>query len=125
MATITRQDFFVIGAFVCLIYYCVDATDIVGSFLNSRSSVALGNWSYSIYLWHAPMHFAVMNAFAACNYPVENLRQLSARLLIIGTALTVVALAAFSYKYFEVPIRRALVFHVTAFAALLMPRTFP
>jgi len=125
MATITKQDFLVIGAFVCLICYSIDTTDVFGRFLNCPLSMALGSWSYSVYLWHAPMHFAVMNAFATCNYSVENLGRLGARLLALATALMVVVLAAFSNKYFENRVRRSLILHSTAFTDLLIPRTFP
>jgi hypothetical protein len=75
----TRLDIVIVGAFGCLISYGVNATDALGRLLNSRLSVALGNWSYSIYLWHAPMQYAVMATFAASGYPVSNLGLSNAR----------------------------------------------
>jgi hypothetical protein len=33
--------------------------------------MALGNWTYGIYLW--PTHYAVMAIFAAIGYPVSSL----------------------------------------------------
>jgi peptidoglycan/LPS O-acetylase OafA/YrhL len=106
-ALITHLDFLMVGAMACLIYYCVNATDpLVGTLLNSRPSVALGKWSYSIYLWHTPTHFAVMATLAALHYSISNLSVLSARLLILSTTLAVVAISAVHYQYFETPMRR-------------------
>ena len=47
----------------------------------------LGNWSYSVYLWHVPVYLAVMVGFAADFHPVSQLNPLSARLLLLATAL--------------------------------------
>jgi peptidoglycan/LPS O-acetylase OafA/YrhL len=116
LATITRLDLLIVGAFGCLIYYLVNAEEAFGRLLNSRPSVALGNWSYSIYLWHAPMHYAVMTTFAARGYPVINLGLRSARLLLSATALAVVGLSAVSYQYFETRVRLSLVRHTTTVA---------
>jgi len=107
-AMITRLDLFMVAAFGCLLYYGASDTDRVGKLLNSRPLVALGNWSYSIYLWHAPGHYAVMGAFAAIGHPVVQLGLTSSRLLLLTTALAVVALSAFHYRYFETPCRRFL-----------------
>jgi peptidoglycan/LPS O-acetylase OafA/YrhL len=106
LAIISRLDLFVVGAFGCLIYYSARATDIFGRLLNSWPLVCLGDWSYSIYLWHAPTHYAVMASFAALNYPVSNLGLLGSRLLLLVTVAGVLALSAFHYRYFETPVRR-------------------
>lgn len=103
---LTRQDCLVVGGFACIVHYCVGARDIFGRLLNSRPAVALGNWSYSIYLWHAPTHFAIMAAFAVCSNPVSNLSLLNARLLFLATVLLVVGLSAATHKYYEKPMRR-------------------
>ena len=109
LATVTRLDLLMVAAFGCLIYYSArNTTDRVGKLLNSRPLVALGNWSYSIYLWHAPGHYAVMAAFAFIGYPVTQLGLASSRLLLFTTALAVVVLSAFHYRYFETPCRRFL-----------------
>jgi peptidoglycan/LPS O-acetylase OafA/YrhL len=106
-ALITHLDFLMVSGFACMIYYCVNASDsLAGKLLNSRSSVALGKWSYSIYLWHVPMYFAVMAVLAALNHPVTDLSVLSARLLILLLTLVVVAVSAVHYEYFETPMRR-------------------
>jgi len=86
LAVVTRLDFLFVGAFGCLIFYCVSATDALAKLLNSRASVALGNWWFSIYLWHVPTHYAVMAMFAAIGVPVSTLGVSTARLLILGTS---------------------------------------
>ena len=109
LAIVSRLDFLIVGAFACLMYYAINATNAFGRLLNSRPSVALGNWSYSIYLWHAPTHCAVMAVFAATGNPVGNLGLSSARLLSLTTVLVVVGLSAVQYQYFETPVRRFIV----------------
>jgi peptidoglycan/LPS O-acetylase OafA/YrhL len=51
-------DFLTIIALGCVIILALEDRGFVGAFLNSRPMEALGDWSYSIYLWHAPVHFA-------------------------------------------------------------------
>jgi peptidoglycan/LPS O-acetylase OafA/YrhL len=106
LGAISHFDLFVVGAFACLIYYSASATDVVGKLLNSSPLVCLGDWSYSVYLWHAPTHYAVMTSFAALNYPVSNLGLWGSRLLLLATVAGVLALSAFHYQYFETPVRR-------------------
>jgi peptidoglycan/LPS O-acetylase OafA/YrhL len=102
---VTKIDLLAVLAFACFIYYSVSADDLPTKLLNSHISVALGNWSYSIYLLHAPVHFAVMVAFAACQHPVSQLDLRSARILLFGTAFVVVALAAVHNRFIEMPLR--------------------
>ena len=104
-AATTRMDFLAVCAFACLIYYSVPAKNVFGKLLNSRALAALGRWSYSIYLLHAPVHFAVMAALVAYRHPVSQLDSPSARVLLLATALVVVALAALHYRYVETPLR--------------------
>jgi peptidoglycan/LPS O-acetylase OafA/YrhL len=108
VAAATRLDLFMVAAFGGLIYYSATDNDRAGRLLNSRPLVALGNWSYSIYLWHAPGHYAVMAAFAAVGYPVTRLGLTSSRLLLLTTALAVIALSALHYRYLEKLCRRLL-----------------
>jgi peptidoglycan/LPS O-acetylase OafA/YrhL len=103
---LTHQDFLIVGGFVGLTYYGIYATDSLGRLLNSRPALSLGNWSYSIYLWHAPVHMAVTGLFAASRHPVGNFDMLEARLVLIVTALFVVAVSAMTYQRFEKPMRR-------------------
>ena len=97
LAAITPLDLFIVAAFGCFIYYSVNDKGPVAKLLNSRSLVSLGDWSYSIYLWHAPGHLALMVVFAAVGYPVSRLGLASSRLLLSMTALAVVAVSAFCY----------------------------
>jgi peptidoglycan/LPS O-acetylase OafA/YrhL len=55
-----EADFLVVDAFPGLVCYSVNTKDEFGKLLNSKFWVALGNWSYSINLWQAPTHDAVM-----------------------------------------------------------------
>jgi peptidoglycan/LPS O-acetylase OafA/YrhL len=106
----SRLDFFVVVAFGCLLYHAAGTKDTYGRLLNSRPLVALGNWSYSVYLWHAPTHYAVMASFAAIGLPVNHLGLLSSRLLLLVTGLAVVGLSAFNYQFFEIPVRRLVLY---------------
>lgn len=109
-ALLTHLDFLMVGSFGFVIYYCANATNVLAvRLLNSRPSVALGNWSYSIYLWQAPTHYAVMTLFAAIGYPVSNLSLSRARLLVLATSLSAVGISAVHYRYFEMPTRRLIV----------------
>jgi peptidoglycan/LPS O-acetylase OafA/YrhL len=108
LGTLTHLDVFIVGAFACLIYYCAVATGPLARVLNSSPSVALGRWSYSIYLWHVPTHYAVMALFGAIGIPVGLLGVSSSRVLILGTTLIVIGLSAVHYKFFEAPVRRAI-----------------
>ena len=106
-ALLTHLDFLMVGSFGCVIYYCANAKNAVAvRLLNSRPSVAFGNWSYSIYLWQAPTHYGVMTLFAGIGYSISNLSLSSARLLVLATSLAVVGISAVHYRYFERPMRR-------------------
>jgi peptidoglycan/LPS O-acetylase OafA/YrhL len=106
-ALVTHLDFLMVAGFVGIIYYCVNApNELPCRLLNSRPAVALGNWSYSVYLWHAPTQYCVMATFAAFGHPVAGLSLSSARLLVLATTLAIVGIAALHYEYFEKPMRR-------------------
>jgi peptidoglycan/LPS O-acetylase OafA/YrhL len=110
LSLVTHVDFLLVGAFGCLIYLSINARGALATaLLNSRPSVALGKWSYSIYLWHAPVHYIVIAMFAAIGLPVSTLGLSGARLLLLATALVVVGLSAVSFEYFESPVRSLIV----------------
>jgi peptidoglycan/LPS O-acetylase OafA/YrhL len=108
LGRLTHLDVLIVGTFACLIYYCAVATDPLARILNSGPSVALGRWSYSIYLWHVPTHYAVMALFGAIGIPVGLLGVSSSRLLVLATTLIVIGLSAVHYEFFEAPVRRAI-----------------
>ena len=112
LAALTRWDIATVGVLACVIYYGAKPTTFLARLLNSAPAVAVGAWSYSIFLWHAPAHYAVMAMFSAYGHPTQTLDVTAARLLMMATMLGVVCLSALTFKYFEVPardlIRRAL-----------------
>lgn len=101
-----HQDCTVVYALACLVLCCAESTGVLRGILNSRPAVALGNWSYSIYLWHVPTHCALMALFAAIGHPVNRFDLSGARLLVLATLLVVCGLSALSYRCVEVPLRR-------------------
>jgi peptidoglycan/LPS O-acetylase OafA/YrhL len=105
LAKASGWDVFAIGALACLIHHGVDAETVLARILNSRAAVALGTWSYSIYLWHVPTHYLVMGIFGAAGHPVSGLSPSNARILEGVTMLAVIGIAALSFRYFERPIR--------------------
>jgi peptidoglycan/LPS O-acetylase OafA/YrhL len=105
---LSRMDFIAICGFAFLIIYCSHSTALLATILETRPFITLGNWSYSVYLWHVPVYLAVTVGFAANHNPVSQLNPPSARLLLLATTLAVVSLAALHYRYIEIPIRHKL-----------------
>jgi peptidoglycan/LPS O-acetylase OafA/YrhL len=108
LGLLTHQDCLVVVGLACLILYSVGATDLFGRILNCRPAILLGNWSYGVYLWHAPVHMAIMGVLAAHRVPIGSLNPSIATLLALAAAVLVIGLSAVSYGYFERPIRRVL-----------------
>jgi peptidoglycan/LPS O-acetylase OafA/YrhL len=106
LAATTRWDIATVGVFAYLIYYGVNGTTLLARLLDSAPALAMGAWSYSIFLWHVPVHYAVMAMFSAYGHPTETLDVATARLLILATSVAVVCLSALTFHYFEVPARR-------------------
>jgi len=98
-------DVFFVGTLGCLIHYCTTSTAPVTQLLASRVAAGLGALSYSIYLWHAPVQYAVMGTCAALGHPVPHLGPSAARALAAGTLTLIVALSALSWRYVERPLR--------------------
>ena len=105
LAAVSGWDIFLVAALACLIHHGTDGSTPVARLLDSRGFVALGAWSYSVYLWHAPTHYAVMGLFAAAGHPLAALSRSQARAVVLATMLTVIALSAVSLQYFERPLR--------------------
>jgi peptidoglycan/LPS O-acetylase OafA/YrhL len=108
IAVFVHQDCLIVGALACLVFYAVGARRRLSTILNSSTLTALGNWSYSIYLWHVPTLYAVIASFAVLGHPVAKLSEPRALVLLTATVPAVLAVSAFSYRYFEMPMRRLL-----------------
>jgi peptidoglycan/LPS O-acetylase OafA/YrhL len=106
LAALMRWDIAIVGVLACLVYYGVNATTLLARLLASAPAIAIGAWSYSIFLWHAPAHYAVMALFAAYGHPTGTLEVATTRWLMLGTVLAVVGLSALTFNCFEVPARR-------------------
>ncbi len=106
LSAVTRADYVAVCGLAFIIYYCADATHLLARSLEIRPLVTLGNWSYSVYLWHVPVSCAIMVAFSAGHHPVSELDTSHARLLLLTTAVAVVTIAALHYRYVEKPMRR-------------------
>jgi peptidoglycan/LPS O-acetylase OafA/YrhL len=106
LAALTRWDIAAVGVLACLVYYGANPTTLLARLLNSAPAIAVGAWSYSIFLWHAPAHYAVMAMFSAYGHPTQTLDATAARLLMMATMLGVVCLSALTFNCFEVPARR-------------------
>lgn len=106
-------DVFLVGTLACLVHHCTTSTAPLAKLLASRIALALGALSYSIYLWHAPVQYAVMGACAALGHPVAGLGPGSARVLAAATLAVIVALSALSWRYIERPMRGFLRRHLS------------
>jgi peptidoglycan/LPS O-acetylase OafA/YrhL len=107
-AALTHWDIAIVGVFACLVSYGANAKTILARSLGSGPAIAIGAWSYSIFLLHAPVHYAVMAGFSAYGYPTATLDVATARWLMLSTMLAVVCLSTLTFDYFEVPARRAI-----------------
>jgi peptidoglycan/LPS O-acetylase OafA/YrhL len=76
-----------------LLFAGTNNSNLVTRALATRSMVKIGDWSYSIYLWHWPLI-----VFAGVLWPNLSWIQLFAAILSIGPAIA-------SYKWVEQPIR--------------------
>ena len=106
VTALTRWDVAIVGVLGYVVYYGANPTTLLARLLSSGPAIALGAWSYSIFLWHAPTHYAVMAMFSAYGHPVETLDATTARVLMLATMLAVVCLSALTFSCFEVPARR-------------------
>jgi len=88
------EDMISTACFAVLIFSSqTDRIKMVGS----RPFLALGNWSYSIYMLHIPARIIIGMIFGAKLGPVS--------LFVVLLAATV-SLGALSYRFFEMPIRK-------------------
>jgi peptidoglycan/LPS O-acetylase OafA/YrhL len=106
LGALTGWDLGAVGVFACLVYWGVNTTSPLARLLGCRPAIALGAWSYSIFLWHVPVHYGVMVMFSAYGHPTDTLGIMRARLLILATMVGVIGLSALTFNFFEVPARR-------------------
>jgi peptidoglycan/LPS O-acetylase OafA/YrhL len=106
LAAFTHWDILVVAAFGFLIYNGVHDSSVLARVLSARPAIALGDYSYSIYLLHAPIHYAIMAICASRGYSLTKLSPEIARIWIGMTSLVVIGLSALAFNYFELPIRR-------------------
>jgi peptidoglycan/LPS O-acetylase OafA/YrhL len=71
-------------------------------FLRWKPLVRLGDWSYSLYLLHVPVAFSLARAIDNRFGAVMSLDQMAA-LVLLGTVAITMPLAAFSFRWIELP----------------------
>lgn len=108
VAVIMRWDPVLIMACAGILVLSAEATGWRAALLRSRPLRALGDWSYGIYLWHAPVHFAVAAVAAEFGIQVTTIDGPPAAVVMMGTVAGVMVLAAATYRWVEVPARAAL-----------------
>lgn len=82
-----------VGATLLLVLAGTEPTNAVTQALGSRPAVAVGDWSYSVYLWHWPLI-----TFSAIIWPKSSMALVLAALVSFAPALA-------SYRWVEQPIR--------------------
>jgi peptidoglycan/LPS O-acetylase OafA/YrhL len=107
--SLLRFDILIVAALASAMCWAIEGPRLVSSILNCRYALTIGDWSYGIYLWHAPIHYLVMaGALAVFGRPLSSLDRAAAIALDLATIAAVIAAAGLSYRYFETPMRRRL-----------------
>lgn len=104
--TLLGFDVFFVVSMACVVLLGVGGSGTVRSLLETKPLKKLGDWSYGIYLWHAPIHFGISTAIGATGYSVGQLQVSQARYLAVATAICVIVVAAVFYELYEVPARK-------------------
>jgi peptidoglycan/LPS O-acetylase OafA/YrhL len=85
---------------------------LVGRLLSLRPARVLGDWSYSLYLWHWPV----------IRIAEDHLQQRRLSLVALAFALVaIVALSAATYRWVETPFRRGVVWSRPRYGVALYP----
>lgn len=94
-----------IAAIVAVMLLAIPARGIIHTALNRGPLRFLGDISYSIYLWHAPVHLAIEGVLLRAGVDLPHLS--AASRLAIGAAmlLATILIATLGYRGFEVPAR--------------------
>ncbi len=74
-----------------------------GSWLGIAPIQRIGDWSYSIYLWHWPLWVFAFGWLSLRGYDVDAAEKISLKIPLLLVSL---AVGAVSYRYIEQPFRR-------------------
>ena len=103
------NDALIIAPFALLVFATQTDTGIFSKLLAEKSLMALGLWSYSIYLLHIPVKRVMDNVWPKfVTSPLELTVEQSAAGLFIVLIITTIGAGAVSYIFFETPARRVL-----------------
>ena len=103
------NDALIIAPFALLVFATQTDTGILSKLLTEKSLIALGLWSYSIYLLHIPVKRVMDNVWPKfVTSPLELTVEQSAAGGFIVLIITTIGAGAVSYIFFETPARRVL-----------------
>jgi peptidoglycan/LPS O-acetylase OafA/YrhL len=106
LAVALKFDALFVPAFAALIIVATEAGGRWRRWLNSGALPWLGDHSYSIYLWHAPVHFALAGIMAHLGMHVAALGPEGSGVAIALALAVTFAVATIGYRWFEHPARR-------------------
>lgn len=94
--------------FAAALILAVEAKGVLATALNVGPLIWLGNLSYSIYMWHAPVHIALTAVLARLGIDAYTLPPRPALLLVAVALALIFAIASAGYRWVERPARRAI-----------------
>jgi peptidoglycan/LPS O-acetylase OafA/YrhL len=97
------QDALLVVAQGCLVVLCLDARSPLFATLNAARSRRLGDISYSIYLWHVVVQFAIAAMIIESGIGFALNSTLGTVTCVALTLLSTVVIAHWSYEYIEKP----------------------
>ena len=106
LLAVTRRDTVLLIAQAALVVLCLDASIWMYRPLNSAAVRRLGEISYSLYLWHPTVHYAVAAGLLASGMGTVIGGASGALLAIAATLLGTFVVACWSYAAIERPGRR-------------------
>jgi peptidoglycan/LPS O-acetylase OafA/YrhL len=108
IAAALRSEAIMVLNLTMLTVLSLEVTGPLAVILNRGLLEWLGDWSYSIYLWHMPLVYAVTGWFHAHKIHPLRFGGAATAALIMGLVVTTVLVAAVSYHAIEKPARRLL-----------------